>query len=255
MKALICMFLCLVGCTRNELVIKVAATPVPHAQILREIAADLKQEGIHLKIVEVDDYILPNRLLAEKQVDANFFQHRPFLQMQEQQFGYRFEVLTAVHIEPLGIYSQKIQQLDDLPHGARVAIPSDPTNGARALELLQAYHLIELTPCSQGCVSLLDISNNPLNLKIQELDAPILARALPDVACAVIPANFAIQASLNPVEEALALECQDSPYANIVVVREGDKRDALQRLKVHMTSEKVCAFLQTHYQGLLIPAF
>jgi D-methionine transport system substrate-binding protein len=245
------------GCQTHEKTLKVAATPVPHADLLEAVKPELEKEGINLKIVEVDDYNLPNRLLYEKQVDANFFQHRPFLDEQNQRFGYNLKLLVAVHIEPLGIYSQKIKSLDLLKEGAIVAIPSDPTNEARALSLLQEAGLIELKSNFKGrFATVYDIEENPKNLKIEEVDAAFLPRALADVDLAVIPANFALQAHLNPTKDALALESSESPYANIVVVREGEEnREDLQKLKAALTSEKMCEYILEKYKGVIVPAF
>src|SRR5262249_11361808 len=157
-----------------------------------------------------------------KQVDANFFQHKPFLDEQNQRFGYNLKVLTAVHMEPLGIYSKRIKSLDELKDGAAIAIPSDPTNEARALALLQEVKLIKLKK-DVALATKYDIEDNPKHLKFQEVDAAFLPRALPDVDAAIIPANFAIQGDLNPLKDALALESSDSPYANIVAIRAGDE--------------------------------
>jgi D-methionine transport system substrate-binding protein len=244
------------GCQSHEKTLKVAATPVPHADLLEAIKPDLEQEGVNLKIVEVDDYNLPNRLLYEKQVDANFFQHKPFLDEQNQRFGYNLKPLVAVHIEPLGIYSQKIKSLDQLKEGATVAIPSDPTNEVRALSLLQEVGVIKLKALKGQFATVHDIEENPKNLKIEEVDAAFLPRALADVDLAVIPANFALQAHLNPTKDALALETSESPYANIVVIREGEEnREDLQKLKAALTSEKMRAHILEKYKGAIAPAF
>jgi D-methionine transport system substrate-binding protein len=247
----------LVGCQSQEKFLKVAATPVPHADLLEAIKTDLEKEGVNLKIVEVDDYNLPNRLLFEKQVDANFFQHGPFLGEQNQRFGYSLIPLAAVHLEPLGLYSQKIVSLDSLKEGGIVAIPSDPSNEARALGLLQEVGLIKLKQKTVGPFSTIyDIEENPKHLKIEEVDAAFLPRALPDVDLAVIPSNFALQAHLNPSRDALALESSDSPYANLIAVREGDEdRDDLIALKKAMTSEKMRRYIQEKYKGAILPAF
>ena len=247
----------LTGCHSNEKVLKVAATPVPHSDLLERIKADLENEGIHLKIVEVDDYNLPNRLLYEKQVDANFFQHGPYLNEQNSRFGYNLKCLAAVHIEPLGIYSQKIASIEDLKDGAVVGIPSDPTNEARALALLAELGLIKLKPKSDtNLATVYDIAENPKHLKIEEIDAAFLPRSLKDVDVAVIPANFALQAHLSPEKDALALESTNSPYANVVVVRNEDlNREDLQLLKNALNSEKMRQYIIEKYKGAIIPAF
>jgi len=243
------LFLC--GCGPSEKTLKVAATPVPHADLLEIIKPDLEKEGIYLQIIEVDDYHLPNRLLFEKQVDANFFQHLPYLEEQNRQFGYNLVPLTRVHIEPMGIYSKKLASLDEVSQGATVAIPSDPSNGVRALYLLADMELITLKPNPR---SPFDIEKNPKKLKIKEIDAPFLPRVLADVDLAVIPANFALQAKLNPLVDALALEEKESLYANIVVVREGELRsEKLQKLKEALHSEKLREHIYQVYKGAIVP--
>lgn len=239
----------LVSCQQKEKTLKVAATPIPHGEMLAMIQPDLKEKGIILKIVEVDDYNLPNRLLAEKQVDANFFQHMPFLEEQEKQFGYAFVAYGKIHLEPLGIYSNKLKSLEDLATGAIVAIPNDPTNEARALNLLADQKLITLKRCGV-LATVEDILENPKKLRFHEVDAPLLPRILPDVTLAIIPANFALQANLIPNRDALAIEGACSPYANILVIRKGDEgRKDLQILKEALTSEKIKNYLSETYKG------
>lgn len=247
----------LTGCQSKEKTLKVAATSVPHAELLEIIKPELESQGIHLTIVEVDDYNLPNRLLFEKQVDANFFQHQPFLEEQNQRFGYHLVPIAKVHIEPLGIFSQKLSSLETLQEGAIIGIPNDPTNEARALTLLQEVGLIELKEGFPGSLAtILDIKDNPKHLKIEEVNAAFLPRTLVDVDLAVIPSNFALSAHLNPVEEALAIEAQDSPYANVLVVREGEEqREDLQKFKAALTSEKMRKVILEKYQGAIVPAY
>jgi D-methionine transport system substrate-binding protein len=249
--------LSLTGCQSKGKTLKVAATPVPHAELLEVIKPDLEREGIHLKIVEVDDYNLPNRLLFEKQVDANFFQHLPFLEEQNRRFGYNLIPLVAVHIEPLGIYSRKITSLGALREGGVVAIPNDPTNESRALALLQEVGLIKLkSQPLNNLATVYDVEENPKHLKIEEIDAAFLPRALADVDLAVIPANFALQAHLEPTQDALALESSQSPYANIVAIRKGEEnREEIQQLKQALTSEKLRSYILEKYKGAIAPAF
>ena len=260
-KSILCFgligILSLLGCHSNEKVLKVAATPVPHADLLEIVKSDLETQGVHLKIVEVDDYNLPNRLLFEKQVDANFFQHQPFLDEQNLRFGYNLKSLVAVHIEPLGLYSRKIKALDELKEGALVALPSDPTNEARALILLSEVGLVKLKS-DRNCnlFTIYDVEENPKHLRFIEVDAAFLPRALADVDLAVIPANFALQANLNPAQDALALENADSPYANIVVIREEDtEKEELQKLKQALNSDKLRRHIEEKYKNALLPAF
>lgn len=244
------------GCHANRETITVAATPSPHADLLEAVKGVLKDEGVELKIVQVDDYNLPNRMLEEKQVDANFFQHKPFLEESNRLYGYHLVPLTAVHIEPLGIYSMKYKSLDSLPTGATVAIPQDPTNETRALELLRDLGWIKLKerPNTQ-LVTIFDVIDNPKGLRFQELDAPYLPRALMDVDVAIIPTNFALQVKLDPRKDALALESKETPYANIIVIRAGEEeRPAFQKLREAMHSEQLRDYMQKKYHGAILPA-
>lgn len=244
----------LFGCSHsNEKCLKVAATSVPHAEILEFIKPELKKEGIDLDIVITDDYQLPNRLLAEKEVDANFFQHRPFLESQEKLYGDRLVVLAEVHYEPLGIYSEKLGSLTDLKEGSRVSIPSDPSNEERALLLLENQGLIKLKKGS--LVTPQEIIENSKKLKFIEVDAPMLPRTLQDVQMAVIPSNFALAAGLDPCKT-LAQESQSTIYQNVLVVRKEDlQRSDLQILKKYLTSPSVKDYILRNYKCALQPAF
>lgn len=247
----------LMGCRLQEKTLSIAASPVPHAEILEAARPALEKQGIRLKIVEVDDYNLPNRLLHEGQVDANFFQHKPYLEEQNRRLGYHLIPLTLVHIEPLGIYSVKITCLDDLKEGATIALPSDPTNEARALALLADVKMISLKPISHDhLATIYDILENPKHIKFTEIDAAFLPRTLRDVDAAVIPANYALQADLNPSKDALALEPTDSPYANLVAIRESDAhREDFETLKKVLNSEEMREFILKKYHGAITPAF
>lgn len=239
------------SCTKKTNILKIAATPVPHAQILEVIKEDLAKEGIDLKIIEVTDYATPNRLLAEKEVDANFFQHAPFLEGQIERLGYPLMSLVSVHIEPLGIYSSHLKTIEDIPEKGRVALPNDPTNEARALDLLVKAGLIELKKESGPYRTPFDIERNKKNLKFEEIDAPLLIRTLKDVDLAVIPANFALQGGVNPRKGALLLESIEcSPYANLVAIRQSDKdNDKLKVLKRALLSQKVKNFVLDQFEG------
>ncbi len=246
----------LFGCSKSSNGLKVAATPVPHAQMLEFIKPDLKAKGINLIIVVTDDYNMPNRALAQKEVDANFFQHIPFLEEQIRQFHYRIEDFGAIEIEPMGIYSKKITSLSDLKNKATIAVPNDPSNEARALLLLQDQGLITLDDPKNLNATVANIKSNPKQLKFVEVDAAMLPRSLPDVEAAVINTNYALEAKLNPSKDALVLESKDSPYANILAIRIGDEnRPDLIALKEAMTSDKMRDFIEKTYKGAVIPAF
>ena len=232
--------------------LKVAATAVPHAEMLEFVQPDLKEQGIDLQVMVVDDYNIPNRALSEKEVDANFFQHIPFLEQQKEAFHYKIDCFAKIHIEPMGIYSKKITSLADLKKGDKIAIPNDPTNEYRALALLQREGLIQINQAKHATV--LNITHNPKQLKIEEIDAALLPRVIGEVAAAVIPTNFALQAKLNPTKDALALEGAESPYVNIIAIRTGDENDPrLQALKTAMLSDKMRSFILEKYQGAIIP--
>lgn len=236
--------------------LKVAATPVPHAQMLEFIKPDLKEKGIDLIIITTDDYNMPNRALAEKEVDANFFQHIPFMELQIKEFNYPIQSDGKIEIEPMGIYSKKIKSLSDLKNNAVIAIPNDPSNEGRALLLLQSQGIIQLDDPNNLKATIWNITQNPKQLKIFEVDAAMLPRSLQDVDAAVINTNYALEANLNPLKDALVLESKDSPYANILAIRIGDEnRPDIQALKEAMTSEKMAQFILNQYKGAVLPAF
>jgi len=235
-------------------IIKVGASPVPHKEILEVVKPLLAKEGYTLQIVEFTDYVTPNTALAEGQLDANFFQHVPYLQSFSKERNLKLDYTVKVHIEPMGVYSSKYKKLSDLKEGAEIAIPNDPTNGARALRVLESAGLLKLK--SGELISKLDITENLKNLKITELDAPQLPRILKDVDAAVINSNFAIEANLNPAKDSLAIESKDSPYANVLAVRSEDKnKPYIQALSKALNSPEVKKFIQDKYKGNVIPAF
>lgn len=240
----------------KKVVMKVGATPVPHAEILNEIKPLLAKEGIDLQIIEFTDYVKPNLSLNDKEIDANFFQHEPYLKKFAADRKLDLVNLVAVHIEPMGVYSKKLKDIKNVPDGAKVAIPNDPTNGGRALNILAKAGLIKLKDGVGIAATVGDIVENPKNLKITEAEAAMLPRTLDDVDLAVINSNFAMEAKLNPTKDALFIEPKDSPYANIVAVRKGDEnRKDIQALKKALTSPEVKKFIEEKYKGAVIPAF
>ena len=240
----------------KKVVLKVGATPVPHAEILNEIKPLLAKDGIDLQIIEFTDYVKPNLSLNDKEIDANFFQHEPYLKKFAADRKLDLVNLVAVHIEPMGVYSKKLKDIKSVPDGAKVAIPNDPTNGGRALNILAKAGLIKLKDGVGISATVGDIVENPKNLKITEAEAAMLPRTLDDVDLAVINSNFAIEAKLNPTKDALFIEPKDSPYANIVAVRKGDEnRKEIQALKKALTSPEVKKFIEEKYKGAVIPAF
>lgn len=236
--------------------LRVAATPVPHAEMLEAIKTDLEDQGIELVIVVTDDYQIPNRSLASGEVDANFFQHLPFLQAQIQQFHYPIMNFGSVEIEPLGLYSRKIQDTSELEMGAKIAIPSDPTNEARALQLLAADGIIALDTPSNTHVTVINIVDNPKKIQFIEIEGPMLARSLDEVDAAIINTNYALQAKMSPLKDAIILEDRRSPYVNILAIRRGDEnREDLKALKKALTSDKMRKFIFDKYQGAIAPTF
>lgn len=240
----------------KKVVLKVGATPVPHAEILKVIQPILAKDGVELKIVEFTDYVRPNVALAEKELDANFFQHLPYLQQFAADRKLDLVSLIAVHIEPMGVYSKKIKSVNEVPNGGIVAIPNDPTNGGRALSILAQAGMIKMKDGVGVKGTVKDVTDNPKKLVFKELEAPQLPRSLDDVTLAVINSNYALEAKLNPTKDALFIEKKESPYANILAIRKGDeKRPELVKLAKALTSPDVKKFIDEKYKGAVVPAF
>lgn len=241
---------------QKSIVLKIGATPVPHAEILDFIKPLLEKENIILEIIEFQDYVQPNTALADKELDANFFQHKPYLDNFIKERSLDLVSAANVHVEPLGLYSKTVRNISELKEGSTIAIPNDATNAARALLLLQSNGLIKLRDGVGIEATEKDIAENPKNIKIQPAEAAQLPRILEDVEAAVINTNFALPANLNPTKDALIIEGKDSPYANIVVVRGGDEnRPEIQKLVEVLNSDDVKKFLEEKYEGAIVPAF
>lgn len=246
------------GCGKTEESRKyiIGATSVPHAEILGFVAEDLKAAGIEVEIREFSDYTLLNQALADAQIDANFFQHLPYLDDFIANSGEALYSIGPVHIEPMGVYSDKIDSLDALEDGAVVTIPNDTTNGGRALLLLADNGLITLKEGVSYNAALTDVVENPKNLEFKELDAALIPMALQDADIAVINTNYALQAGLNPMNDALVMESGESPFANVLVVREADQDDeGLLEIYSILTSEAVRDFILEQYENAVVPAF
>lgn len=244
------------ACSKKEdpNTLRVAATPIPQAEILEFVKPKLKAEGINLEIIILDDYNIPNRALSEKEVNANYFQHIPFMDEQIKAFGYKIKCFARIHLEPMGLYSKKIKSLKDLSEKAVVAVPNDPTNEYRALALMEKEGLITLKPGTKLSATVLDIATNPKKLVFREIDAAMLPRSLSSVDLAAVPTNFALQANLNPDRDALALESKDSPYANIIAIRDDDGQDPrLIKLREAMLTDEMRQFILKKYDGAIIP--
>jgi D-methionine transport system substrate-binding protein len=234
----------------------VGATPVPHAELLNLIAADLAAQGITLKVVEFTDYVQPNVALIAGDLDANFFQHIPYLETNKE-WSEKLVSAFGVHIEPFGLYSSRYKNTADLPNGASIAIPNDPSNGGRALLLLQANGLITLRAGVGLTATPRDVTGNPKNFRFQELEAAQLPRSLQDVDAAAINGNYALEAGFNPLKDSLIIEGAESPYVNIVVTQKGKEQDAkIQALKNALLSQKVKDYINGKWSdGSVVPVF
>lgn len=241
---------------KQEVTVKVGAAVVPHAEILNFIKPKLKQEGINLEVVVLDDEGQLNPALQNKQIDANYFQHVPYYESVAKEKGYDFVVAAKVHVEPIGFYSQKIKSKDELKDGAKIAIPNNPSNEYRSLVLLQANGLIKLKDgIANFAATPKDIVDNPKNLKFVEVEAAQLTRSLPDVDGAVINTNFIIDAKIDP-KSAIFREDANSPYANDLFVRKGDEnRPEIKKLAEALTSPDVKKYIQDKYGVAVVPAF
>ncbi|MDR1866991.1 MAG: MetQ/NlpA family ABC transporter substrate-binding protein [Treponema sp.] len=236
-------------------VLKVGATPVPHAELLNLVKSDLTAAGIDLQVLEFTDYVTPNTALIAGDLDANFFQHIPYLGS-NQDWVNALVSAFGVHVEPLGLYSSKVKAVTELADGAAIAIPNDPTNEGRALLLLQSNGLISLSADAGLTATPRDIRSNPKNFTFRELEAAQLPRALGDVDAAIINGNYALEAGLNPVQDSFILEGADSPYVNIVVVRKGFEQDPrIQALATALRSQKVKDYINAHWEGSVVAIF
>lgn len=256
MKKLIAALAALAAFSAQAESLSVAATAVPHAEILEFVKPALAKEGVELNIKVFTDYVQPNVQVAEQRLDANFFQHQPYLDEFNKSRGTELVSVAGVHVEPFGAYSSQHKTLADLPQGANVVIPNDATNGGRALLLLQKAGLITLKPEAGILATPKDIVENPKTIKVRELEAATLPRVLTQVDLALINTNYALEAKLNPTKDALIIEGNDSPYVNILVARADNKDNAaLQKLAKALNSAEVKAFIAEKYQGAVVPAF
>ena len=243
----------------GDKVITVGASPSPHAEILEAAKEALKAEGYELKVVEYTDYVQPNLALESKSLDANYFQHLPYLENFNKERGTKLVSAAAIHYEPFGIYAGKSKDLKNLPEGAKIAVPNDVTNEARALLLLADQGLITLKDNTDINATKQDLVENPHKIEIVEVEAAQVPRSLQDVDFGVVNGNFAIASGLN-VADALATEAADSvaakTYANIIAVREGDeKNEKTQALVKALTTAEIKQFIENKYQGAVVPIF
>ncbi len=241
-------------------VIKVGASPTPHADILKAAKTDLEQKGYELEIIEFTDYIQPNVALNDGELDANYFQHLPYLEKKCEEEGYDLVSAAGIHYEPFGLYPGKAKTIDEIPEGGTIAVPNDDTNETRALLLLQDQGLIKLKDGIDATKSatVLDVTDNPKNLTIKELAAEQVPRSLQDVDMAVINGNYALQFDLSVNSDAAAVESSEygSVYVNVVACRKGDENsDKIKALVESLQSETVSLFINETYSGAVVPVF
>ncbi|NCB00810.1 MAG: ABC transporter substrate-binding protein [Spirochaetia bacterium] len=242
---------------QGTVTLKVGATPEPHAAFLNLVKEELKTSGVNLEIIEFTDYVTPNKALEDGQIDANFFQHIPYLESFNKEQGYHLVNAGGIHIEPIALYSKKYKSLDALPTNGSIAIPNDPTNGGRALLLLQSAGLITLKSDAGITATPLDIASNPHNLKFKEIEAASLPRVLADVDAAVINGNYAIPAGLKANVDGLVIEGSDSPYVNVIAVKQGNENNkAVQALVAALQSVTIKDYVaKTYPNGEVVVVF
>ena len=240
--------------------LKVAASPTPHAEILNVAKEVLAEQGIDLEVVEFSDYVQPNLVTESGEVDANYFQHKPYLDNFNKEKGTHLVSVEGIHFEPFGLYPGKTKELKDLQDGATVAVPNDATNEARALLLLQDAGLIKLKDPKDINATPKDITSNPKNLKFKELEAAVVPTVIKDVDIAALNGNYAIQAGFDPTKDTLATEKADGlaakTYQNILVVKEGNENTAkTKELKKALKSDEVRDYINKNYKGAVVPVF
>ncbi len=234
--------------------ITVGATPVPHAEILEFVKADLANEGFELVVKEFNDYVQPNLATDSGELDANFFQHIPYLEEFNKNKGTALVSVAGIHLEPMGVYSRKYSSFTISSDGVSIAVPNDPTNESRALDIITKTGVVTFK--ESALKTPLDIVSNPKNIVFKELEAAQMPRALDDTDFAVINSNFAMAAGLKPTEHSLVMEDKSSPYVNVLVVKAGNEESAKTKALIKaLQSEKVKAFIDEKYQGAVVPAF
>ena len=244
----------------ETITLTVGATPNPHAEILAQVKDDLAAEGIDLVVKEYSDYVVPNTAVEEGDLDANYFQHTPYMEKFNEENGTHLVSVGKIHYEPMGIYPGLTKTLEELPDGATIAVPNDATNEARALQLLAAQGLIELKEDAGLNATPNDITSNPKNLQFKELEAAMLPQTASEVDLSVINSNFAMEGGMNPATDSLASEDADSEaaqtFANIIAVKEGHENDpAIQALVKALQSYKVKEYIEKTYSGAVVAVF
>ena len=240
----------------QDKVIKIGVTAGPHAQLMDQVKKVAERDGLKLQVVEFSDYVQPNAALVSGDLDANSYQHKPYLDAQIKDRGYKLVSVAPTVNFPIGLYSKKVKRLEDLKSGAKFGIPNDPTNGGRVLLLLQDKGLIKLKPNVGLKATPLDVVENPKKLRFVELDAAQLARSLDDLDASAINTNFAIAAGMSPKKDAITLERADNPYVNIIVVREADKAQPwVAKLVKAYHSDEIRQFIDKEFKGSVAAGF
>lgn len=236
--------------------IKIGVTAGPHAEVMEEVAKEAKKQGINIKVVEFNDFVQPDKALSEGDLDMNSYQHQPYLDNMVKKQGMKLTSIGKTILMPMAVYSHKYKNLKDVPDGAQVTIPNDPSNGGRGLLLIQQAGLIKLKNGTDVNASVADIIENPKNLKFVELDAAQISRSLDDTDVACVNTNYAIPAGLNPQKDAVLVESKDSPYACVLAVRQGDENnETYKKILAIYQSDPIRKFIEDKYKGSILPAF
>jgi len=244
------------GVLAQDKPLKIGVTAGPHAQIFEQVKKLADKEGLKIQIIEFSDYVQPNAALAAGDLDANSYQHKPYLDQQIKDRGYKFASVGYTVNFPIGLYSKKVKSLGELKEGAKFGIPNDPTNGGRVLLVLQDKGLIKLKPEAGLKATPLDVIDNPKKLKFVELDAAQLPRSLDDLDAAAVNTNYALPAGLSPAKDAIAQEAAKSPYVNLIAVREQDKdKPWVAKLVKLYQSEEIRKFVLAEFKGAVVPGF
>lgn len=236
--------------------LKIAATAIPAGEVLEVVKEDLKKEGIDLEVIIFNDYIQPNKVLQTKEVDANLFQHTPYMINFGKKHGFEMAAVGKIYLPTLALYSKKINNINELKNGDTILLPNDPTNLARSLILLDKGGIIKLKDNTKADSTVADIVENPKNIKFEELSAEQLAPRLPEVAASIVNSSFALDAGLSYKEDGILAEDKNSPYANVLATLKGNENDPrVQKLLKALQSEKVKKFIEEKYKDVIIPVF
>lgn len=233
--------------------LKIGVTAGPHGMIMEKVKEEAKKQGLEIESIEFSDFILPNTALDQGDLDANSYQHQPYLDDQVKSKGYKIISIGKTVLMPMGIYSKSLKKIDDLKEGAKIGIPNDPSNGARALKLLETAGVIKLKKVEMP--SVLDITDNPKKINIVELEAPQVLRSLDDVDCAITNTDWAVLAKIDP-QSAILHEGKESPYANVIAIRQCSKEnESLKKLVEVYHSPVIKDYIVTEFKGAVIPAW